>query len=67
MIKYYRNKEKVEVLYNYCKDEGLDYLYLLSELRNAERMNGFKAKVLRKLITGLLRKRFGSDGLNPKT
>lgn len=66
MIKYYRNKEKVEVLYSYCKDEGLDYLYLLSELRNAERMNGFQAKALRKLITGL-RKRFCSDGLNPKT
>ncbi|WP_073029433.1 hypothetical protein [Desulfosporosinus lacus] len=50
----------------YCKDEGLDYLYLLYELRNAERMNGFYAKVLRKLITGL-GKRFCSDGLKPKT
>ncbi|EGW39291.1 hypothetical protein [Desulfosporosinus sp. OT] len=66
MIKYYRYKEKDEVLYRYCKDEGLDYLYLLNELRNAERMNGFYAKLLRKLITSL-RKRFCSDGLNPKT
>lgn len=66
MIKHYRYQEKDEVLCRYCKDEGLDYLYLLSEHRNAERMNGFRAKVLRKLITGL-RKRFGSDGLNPKT
>jgi hypothetical protein len=66
MIKYYRNKEKDEVLYRYCKNEGLDYLYLLNEIRNAERMNGLYAKVLRKLITSL-RKRFSSDGLNPKT
>ncbi|MCB8815309.1 hypothetical protein [Desulfosporosinus shakirovi] len=66
MIKYYRYKEKDEVLYSYCKDEGVDYLYLLYELRNAERMNGFYAKVLRKLITGL-GKRFCSDGLKPKT
>lgn len=66
MIRYYRYKEKEEVLYNYCKSEGLDYMYLLNELRNKERMNGFYAKVLRKLITGL-RKRFCSDGLKPKT
>jgi len=66
MDEYYCNTKKDEVLYRYCKNEGLDYLHMLNELRNAERMTGFYSKVLRKLITSL-HNRFRSDGIYPKT
>lgn len=66
MNKYYCNTKKDGVLYRYCKNEGLDYLYMLNERRKAERMDGFYAKVFRRLIMSL-RSRFGLDGLYRKT
>lgn len=57
MNEHYRNTKRHEVLCRYCKNERLDYLYTLNELRNMERMTGICSKALRKLITGF-RSRF---------
>jgi len=49
---YNNNNRKNEILYRYCKDEGLDYEYILNELLKEKRRARLSPrKLFRKLKT----------------
>ena len=50
---YYRNTKKDEELYAFCKNEGVNYRYLLYELRNEKKAGLWGARGLRKLIRSI--------------
>jgi len=48
-----KNIRRNEILYRYCKDEGLDYEYILNEWRKEERKTRLCPELLKKLLIKL--------------